>query len=144
MEETSLWPDFGEESIELPKKILDDQARIFNSRWQGIFECTITTREKLVDMWTPVGLGEDSEMKEIPQQILMHIVAPRVGGYRFAVLMVTFLVSKVYPCTVENCLDRPSLPQKPQNPEDFKAVIKNILHSERLKNAISVLRSQSE
>ena len=143
-ETTSLWPDFGKETIELPKKILDDQARIFNSRWQGIFECTISTREKLVDMWNPVGLGEDSETKEAPQQILMHIVAPKVGGYRFAVLMVTFLISEVYPCTVENCLDKPSLPGRPKNPEEFKAEIRKILHSKRLLNAINVLRSQSE
>ena len=139
----NLWPSFEVEKIKLPKTILDEQARIFNNNMQGLLECRISTREQPVDMWAPLSMSRDAETMEKAQQVLMHIVAPKVGGYRLAVLVVTYLVSSVYPCKMENCLeDDPAV--EANDPDDFAIKLKAILNSKKLINAVNVLRSQSE
>lgn len=142
-EVVSLWPDFAEVAIELPKKILEDQALIFNNNLSGILECKITSREKPLDVWESVSIGSTKGSQESPQEVSMYIIAPKVGGYRLAILNVVFLISEVYPCKVENCLDPTSPPMNPKDPEEFKTAIKKVLNSERVVKAISVLRQQS-
>ena len=137
----NLWPSFETEEMQLPKTILDEQAKIFNNNMQGLLECKITVREQPSDMWVPLSMNRDEETIEKAQQLLMHIVAPYAGGYRLAVLVVTFQVTSVYPCTIDDCLGDTTCQVNDEN--EFKTTLKQILNSKKLINAVNVLKSQS-
>lgn len=71
------------------------------------------------------------------------LLAPELGGYSLLVSVFDYPVSKIYPCTLYNCLDEK---QKRNciDSNDFEQGISFILRSQQMQHAISALLSQCE
>lgn len=125
----NLWDNIKESQYVLPETIVSRDIEGFNKK----------TLEMKKNLFFDLNRKIEREYKRFE----LLLLAPELGGYSLLVSVFDYPVSKIYPCTLYNCLDE----QQKRNcidSNDFEQGISLILSSQQMQNAISALLSQCE
>lgn len=125
----NLWDNIREAQVVLPETIASQAIDGFNKK----------TLEMNKNLFFELFRKTENESKRFELQLL----APELGSYSLLVLIFSYPVSKIYPCSLYNCLDDTQV-RNCINAEDFEHGIRLILGSEQMQNAIAALLSQCE
>lgn len=125
----NLWDNIKESQYVLPEKIALKAIDGFNKK----------TLEMKKNLFFRLYRKTEKEYKRFELQLL----APELGGYSLLVSVFDYPVSKIYPCSLYNCLDE-NQKRNCVNADDFEQGIILVLGSEQMQNAIAALLSQCE
>ena len=128
----SLWPgDLYIPNKQAPVTILREQAALLGRQTQNLVEGEVSSRG-----------GENGRIVHIFEA---HAMA--LGGYIYPLLYVSHMIS-LYPASIHKSLTAAQIGANPiaicQNPEDFKAKLREVFHSEEVRGVISSMLAQSE
>lgn len=132
----SLWPQFEEVTVNIPYKILQEQATLFNEQMQGLLTCNVEKGK--------YQKNDYIRFRDYDYEASMYISSPNLPDYRLQLIEVYFSVSKAYPCGVLNCLEEFVNETTADNAEEFKNTLKNIFHSEKVVRALQNIATQSQ
>ncbi len=129
----SLWPQFEQLALSVPYKIMQEQVNIFNDQMRGLLACTL---EK--DCYTKTNV-----LNQYDYSAKMYVSSPLLPDYRLLLVQVDYSIAKAYPCDVYNCVDdMRAFGRTAENPESFKAILKEIFYSKEVATALQNIMAQ--
>ena len=123
----NLWDNITESQVVLPETIATKAIEGFNQK----------TLEMKKNLYFDLRRTMEKEYKRFE----LLLLAPELGGYSLLVSVFDYPVSKIYPCSLYNCLDD-NRSRNCVNSDEFEQGIIAILGSELMQNAIAALLSQ--
>ncbi len=143
--EQNLWGNltFEEKNlVKSPKKILEEQADFFNSNNNWIFCSVMSSFEDHEVSWLDMNNPfEEAEQKEKDLVLKMKLTVPSLNNYSIVILMVKYLVSKIYPCKLKNLITSGEW-QEVDSEDSFNEELKAILKSADISKLLTNLYSQ--
>lgn len=98
--EQNLWGDLSiakNNLVKSPKKILEEQADIFNTRNNWIICSVMTSFEDHDVSWLDMNNPfEEAEQKEKDLVLKMKLTVPSLNNYSIVILSAKYLVSTIY------------------------------------------------
>ena len=130
----SLWPKIESMAEDSPIRILKEQTDFFNVQMKSLLRCTLE-REKKSD-------GVFDRSYDFIARLI--ITTPALPDFKQKFIEVKYLVAEAYPCEVINCLEERyhSTGLKAENAKDFKMILKSILNSRKVINALQNMLAQ--
>mgnify|MGYP000020703568 FL=1 len=145
--EQNLWGDLyiaKKNLVKSPKKILEEQANIFNTGNKWIV-CSVTSSFEdhdvsWLDMKNPF---EETEQKEKDLVLKMKLTVPSLNNYSIVILSAKYLVSTIYPCKLKNLITNGEW-KEVSSEDSFNEELKAILSSNDVSKLLTNLYSQMD
>nr|WP_309697826.1 hypothetical protein [Armatimonas sp.] len=160
----SLWPSLTE--IKLPGEvppiqILQEQASAIGDETHNIIEGqvlvektyynTFENKKGLESIWSPKDIQpflirNDERLLENNDYIRhsLFVRSPIISGYKYRILLITHKITEIYPVRIQSEIDEIKISDKIiSSPNELREVIREILHSEPVRNVLSSLLAQS-
>lgn len=131
MNNTSLWPSFGEiQVLKTPKIILKEQAAFLESVTSGYIITEVLT----------------APLSTILHKVshVLKIIAPIVEGYSAAIVQVDHDMIKLYPLTVTSRIKAMPVAYAAVNEDEFLALLKKIFEEKETLDTVHSLLAQSK
>ena len=143
--EKNLWGDVpfdAKNLVKSPKKILEEQADIFNSRNQWIICSVMSSFEDHDVSWLDMNNPfEEAEQKEKDLVLKMKLTVPSLNNYSIVIISAKYLVSTIYPCKLKNLIKNEEW-KEVDSEESFNKELKAILSSADVSKLLTNLYSQ--
>lgn len=130
----SLWPKVESMAEDTPIRILKEQADLFNAQMKGLLRCTLERQKK----------SESVYNRSYDYIASLNITIPALLDFRQELVRVKYLVVEAYPCEVINCIEERyhNTTQKAQNVKDYMNILKSVLNSRKVINALQNMLAQ--
>ena len=130
----SLWPKIDSKVVDTPIRILKEQTDLFNAQMNGLLRCALKRRKKSDSVF-------DTSYDYIAGLV---ITTPALPDFSMSLVEVKYLVAEAYPCVVINSISEKNeaTGQKAENAKDFRNILKSILNSLQIKNALQNMLAQ--
>lgn len=143
--EQNLWGNFsfeGKNLVKSPKKILEEQADIFNTRNNWIICSVMSSFEDHDISWLDMNNPfEEAEQKEKDLVLKMKLTVPSLDNYSIVILSAKYLVSAIYPCKLKNLIANGEW-KEVDSEKSFNEELKAILMSADISKLLTNLYSQ--
>lgn len=143
--EQNFWGNVSLKEIKLvnsPKKILEEQANIFNTGNKWIVCSVMSSFEDHDVSWLDVNNPfEEAEQKEKDLVLKMKLTVPSLNNYSIVILSAKYLVSTIYPCKLKNLITNGEW-KKVSSEDSFNKELKAILSSTDVSKLLTNLYSQ--
>ena len=143
--EQNLWGNLsfeGKNLVKSPKKILEEQADIFNTRNNWIICSVMSSFEDHDISWLDMNNPfEEAEQKEKDLVLKMKLTVPSLDNYSIVILSAKYLVSAVYPCKLKNLIANGEW-KEVDSEKSFNEELKAILMSADISKLLTNLYSQ--
>lgn len=146
--EENIFEQIKSENIILPLTVLNGYANSFNETFKErlVFELKKKMEDES-DPWDGIGLAiQKKDQEEKSYVTRAYVVAPGLGNYRLLVLKLSYKISEVYPCRLENMLEDTGV----RNVKECENSIKlnddllKLFQSDEFQRPIKMLLSQLE
>lgn len=145
--EQNLWGDLfiaKKNLVKSPKKILEEQANIFNTGNKWIVCSVMSSFEDHDVSWLDVNNPfEEAEQKEKDLVLKMKLTVPSLNHYSIVILSAKYLVSRIYPCKLKNLITNGEW-KEVDSEESFNQELKAILMSADISKLLTNLYSQMD
>ena len=145
--EQNLWGDLSiakNNLVKSPKKILEEQADIFNTRNNWIICSVMTSFEDHDVSWLDMNNPfEEVEQKEKALVLKMKLTVPSLNNYSIVILSAKYLVSTIYPCKLKNLITNGEW-KEVDSEKSFNEELKAILMSADISKLLTNLYSQMD
>lgn len=102
----NIWAGIEPANIELPIQVLKDYASSFNENFRGKMAMVVKTKMDDSKIVTIESLFESpSESEKSRCDINVSIDVPSLKGYSLKMLVVSYDIRKIYPCSINNMLN---------------------------------------
>lgn len=130
----NLWPKIESIAEDSPIRILKEQADLFNTQMKGLLKCTLK-REARSDSIFDLSYDYIASL---------NISTPALKDFSLRLIEVKYLVAEIYPCGVIDCIAERyhKTEQKAKDAKDFNYILKSILNSHKVKNALQNMLAQ--
>ena len=143
--EQNLWGNLsfeGKNLVKSPKKILEEQADIFNTRNNWIICSVMSSFEDHDISWLDMNNPfEEAEQKEKDLVLKMKLTVPSLDNYSIVILSAKYLVSAIYPCKLKNLIANGEW-KEVDSEKSFNEELKAILMSADISKLLTNLYSQ--
>lgn len=143
--EQNFWGNVSLKEIKLvnsPKKILEEQANIFNTGNKWIVCSVMSSFEDHDVSWLDVNNPfEEAEQKEKDLVLKMKLTVPSLNNYSIVILSAKYLVSTIYPCKLKNLITNGEW-KEVDSEDSFNKELKDILSSAGVSKLLTNLYSQ--
>lgn len=143
--EQNFWGNVSLKEIKLvnsPKKILEEQANIFNTGNKWIVCSVMSSFEDHDVSWLDVNNPfEEAEQKEKDLVLKMKLTVPSLNNYSIVILSAKYLVSTIYPCKLKNLITNGEW-KEVSSEDSFNKELKAILSSTDVSKLLTNLYSQ--
>lgn len=143
--EQNLWGDLfiaKKNLVKSPKKILEEQANIFNTGNKWIVCSVMSSFEDHDVSWLDVSNPfEEAEQKEKDLVLKMKLTVPSLNHYSIVILSAKYLVSRIYPCKLKNLITNGEW-KEVSSEDSFNDELKAILMSADISKLLTNLYSQ--
>lgn len=143
--EQNLWGDLfiaKKNLVKSPKKILEEQANIFNTGNKWIVCSVMSSFEDHDVSWLDVSNPfEEAEPKEKDLVLKMKLTVPSLNHYSIVILSAKYLVSRIYPCKLKNLITNGEW-KEVSSEDSFNDELKAILMSADISKLLTNLYSQ--
>lgn len=132
----SLWPKLDQLAINVPIKILQEQADSFNSQMNGMLSCTLEKDNKTRSHYI--------HLNDYDFSASLYIKSPALIDYRLQLVEVDYSVTKAYPCEVFNCVgDQFAISgETANNADEFKNILRSIFNSQEVISTLQNILAQ--
>lgn len=141
MVEENIWKDIEPKKIVLPGTILENYANSFNEAFKGRIVMKLShkinsgiTAANIEELLTP---GPPIEPKCVYR---MDIEVPELQGYAKLLLKVTYQISSVYPCKIEDSINQKEISCSTN--DEFNKAVHDTLKSPEIIDLLSTLLAQ--
>lgn len=145
--EQNLWGDLfiaKKNLVKSPKKILEEQANIFNTGNKWIVCSVMSSFEDHDVSWLDVNNPfEEAEQKEKDLVLKMKLTVPSLNHYSIVILSAKYLVSRIYPCKLKNLITNGEW-KEVDSEKSFNDELKAILMSADISKLLTNLYSQMD
>lgn len=145
--EQNLWGDLfiaKKNLVKSPKKILEEQANIFNTGNKWIVCSVMSSFEDHDVSWLDVSNPfEEAEQKEKDLVLKMKLTVPSLNHYSIVILSAKYLVSRIYPCKLKNLITNGEW-KEVDSEDSFNDELKAILMSADISKLLTNLYSQMD
>lgn len=139
----SEWGKVEKLDIIPPVTLIEEKAQIFNNNFpKGEMRCLVKKEMKTpeADPFDVFSTNKEAQQQEKDTIVRMYIEVPYLNNYRIQLLKVTYRVSELYPCTLENTIEPKMYPCDTM--VNFKSALNAVLVSESISRTLSILRTQ--
>ena len=145
--EQNLWGDLfiaKKNLVKSPKKILEEQANIFNTGNKWIVCSVMSSFEDHDVSWLDVNNPfEEAEQKEKDLVLKMKLTVPSLNHYSIVILSAKYLVARIYPCKLKNLITNGEW-KEVDSEKSFNEELKAILMSADISKLLTNLYSQMD
>ena len=145
--EQNLWGDLfiaKKNLVKSPKKILEEQANLFNTGNKWIVCSVMSSFEDHDVSWLDVNNPfEEAEQKEKDLVLKMKLTVPSLNHYSIVILSAKYLVSRIYPCKLKNLITNGEW-KEVDSEKSFNDELKAILMSADISKLLTNLYSQMD
>ena len=145
--EQNLWGDLfiaKKNLVKSPKKILEEQANIFNTGNKWIVCSVMSSFEDHDVSWLDVNNPfEEAEQKEKDLVLKMKLTVPSLNHYSIVILSAKYLVSRIYQCKLKNLITNGEW-KEVDSEKSFNEELKAILMSADISKLLTNLYSQMD